>query len=211
LVTLLVVAQAIATALLVAIGLFKGFRVKGGGLTVLGKILFAVGAVVLAVSMASVQVLNKRAAQKAQAQIEELIIKRFEDLSACAMTSVSDSVQTPPTPTIESIRIASPTDSSTVGAKHLIRGKVSDRTSEVWVLVHPLDTSAYWVQPRISLGSDGEWTVNAYFGRSGPIDSGKSFEILAIADPEIMLKEGQFFDKWPDARASSNVIVVKRK
>lgn len=210
-VTLLVVAQAIAAILLASVGLFSIFHRRCGGLTASGRILFALGAGILVVAVASAQILNDSAAQQAQQRIEALLHQRFDELSARAMKTPSGPEHPLPTPESESIRIVSPKDGSTVEQRHLIRGEVSDRASRVWVIVHPMDTSSYWVQPEISVRRTGAWTVTAYFGRSGTVDAGKSFEVLAVVDPEVDLREGQFFDKWPDAGLASSAIVVRRK
>lgn len=209
--TLLVIVEAIAIIVLVSLGLFPAFRGRDGGLTRGAKVLFVVVAVILISAMGRKQILDDRAAQESRKLIEELHDSWFEQISALVMTTPKGPELALPTPASESIRIVWPKDGSTVEMRNLIRGEVLDPASRVWVVVHPMDTSSYWVQPAVSVRRTGDWSVTAYFGRSGPIDVGKTFEVLAVVDPQMELQEGQFFDKWPDARLASSAIVVERK
>jgi hypothetical protein len=51
----------------------------------------------------------------------------------------------------------------------------------------------------------------AYFGRSGDIDVGKAFEIVAVADPEQALEEGTVLADWPKAAQRSPAVRVTRE
>jgi hypothetical protein len=51
----------------------------------------------------------------------------------------------------------------------------------------------------------------AYFGRSGDLDKGKQFEIVAFADPNDRLQEGGDESAWPKAKWTSNPITVTRR
>jgi len=77
--------------------------------------------------------------------------------------------------------------------------------------VHPMDTSSYWVQPRVSVRSGGAWRGMAYFGRSGDLDKGKRFEVVAIAGPREALQEGEYGSTWPRAEWTSKPIAVIRR
>jgi hypothetical protein len=93
-----------------------------------------------------------------------------------------------------------------------VQGKVSDPDAKVWVIVHPLEVSDYWVQAKPSVSEDGTWRVKVYVGRPGPDDVGKSFEILALANPQSELREGKLSGgDWPKARAESKLITVIRR
>jgi hypothetical protein len=67
------------------------------------------------------------------------------------------------------------------------------------------------VQPKIVVGNDGKWTGITYLGRAENADAGKKFEIRAILDPKVELKEGEVLSDWPEARAVSVPILVQRK
>ena len=107
--------------------------------------------------------------------------------------------------------ISSPPDGSTVDRRPIVEGTVSDPTASVWVVVHPLEVSDYWVQPRINVRDSGSWKVQIHIGRSGSIDVGKLFEIRAVANPDVVLHEGKVLDGWPKAAAISNMIEIIRK
>jgi hypothetical protein len=109
------------------------------------------------------------------------------------------------------IQITLPQDGSQVLPRTYIEGSVSDPNAKVWVVIHPMEVSSYWVQPAITVGKGGTWKVMAYLGRSGNIDVGKQFEIMAVANPKFSLKEGDVLSRWPEVQWSSKVIEVTRK
>ena len=108
------------------------------------------------------------------------------------------------------IEIHEPKDKETVMWRSLVTGSVSDKDAKVYLVIHPNETSEYWVQPNATMKENGEWTVNAYFGRRGSIDSTKSFEIRAVVNPKHSLKEGLRLNSWPNAAAKSEVLNVVR-
>lgn len=108
------------------------------------------------------------------------------------------------------IAIAKPCDSSKVGWRTLIAGRVANPQSKVHLIIHPLEVSDYWVQPRITVNSDGSWQVLAYFGHDGNVDRGKPYEIMAIADPTAEIKEGESLKDWPLAKVHSDVVRLTR-
>ena len=109
------------------------------------------------------------------------------------------------------LQISLPQNNSQVTEREYVKGKASDPTSKVWVIVHPIETGAYWIQPSIIVNEDGSWSTMVYFGRSGMKDVGKRFEIIAIANPKSVLHEANILERWPDAQWKSKVIEVIRK
>lgn len=108
------------------------------------------------------------------------------------------------------ISITSPRDGASVSEKQVIKGKVSNPDAEVWVIIHPMIAGlGYWVQPSVTVDENGNWEVEAYIGVSG--DSGKQFQIRAVANPKKRIKEGDILQKWPKAERRSKVIKVTRK
>ena len=107
------------------------------------------------------------------------------------------------------IEISEPTDGVKVAQKQYVKGMVSDPEADVLVVIHPVETSGFWVQPPVTVKSNGTWRVKAHFGRAG-MDSGKEFEIRAFANPEGMLREGKS-GSWPKAAARSDVADVIRE
>lgn len=109
------------------------------------------------------------------------------------------------------IEISLPQDRTEVPERLYVEGTVIDPGSEVWVIIHPLGLSDYWVQPYVSVNDDGTWEVKTYTGRPGDTDGGKQFEIIAIANPTEELNEGEILNGWPDAQWSSEIVTVTRK
>ena len=110
-----------------------------------------------------------------------------------------------------SIAISSPSNQDDVPWRPVVEGKVSDPNAKVWVIVRPLSVSEYWVQPKASVNRDRTWRAQVYIGRSGASDTGQFFEVLAVANPQRNLKEGDILKDWPAGRARSHLILVKRK
>jgi hypothetical protein len=149
--------------------------------------------------------------KKSQRRIEELLDRLFNQVAPRVMSTPAGPEHPPAQAALDFIRIQAPDNSSRVKHRAFVEGVVSDQKAEVWVVVHPTDTSSYWVQPKISVRSGGEWSVLAYFGRAGSIDSTKKFEVIAIVNPIEKLREGDYFDAWPQAKWASQVITVERE
>ncbi len=109
------------------------------------------------------------------------------------------------------LRITAPSDRGLVPERPLVEGTVADPNAEVWVIVHPMEVSDYWVQPSVTIKEDGTWKVLIYIGRPGTIDVGKQFEIMAVANPKVTLSEGKILSGWPEAQLKSQVIEVTRR
>ncbi len=107
------------------------------------------------------------------------------------------------------ISITEPVDGLKVTHWEYVKGTVSDLRVEILVVIHPNETSDFWIQPPVTVKNNGTWKVKAYFGRTG-MDSGKEFEIRAFANPVSSLPEGKS-SSWPESEARSNVVNVMRK
>jgi hypothetical protein len=111
----------------------------------------------------------------------------------------------------ENIQIMSPSRGALVSPKTFVEGKINYITAEeVWVIVHPIGISSFWVQPLISVRQNGNWKVLAYFGRDN-VDSGVHYEIMSVANPDSKLIQGQILNSWPGAQWYSEIIEVIRK
>jgi hypothetical protein len=108
------------------------------------------------------------------------------------------------------IRITSPVEGAKVPERPLIEGTVSGSKADVWVIIHPMEISTYFVQPSVTVKETGKWKVKVYVGK-GNQGKGQQFEIMAIANPKSNLKEGDQLSKWPDSGAKSQVIEVTRE
>jgi len=109
------------------------------------------------------------------------------------------------------ITITSPNDETSVGLRPLIKGTVTGHSATVWVVVHPVETEDFWVQPRVKVSPDGTWKVRIYIGRPGSEDIGKFFEVRAVKNPTKSLKKGDVLGGWPNAEVSSYVIELERE
>jgi len=109
----------------------------------------------------------------------------------------------------DGVLITAPLDKSEVDCRTSIQGTASDTKWEVWIIIHPMETGDYWVQPSITVQPDGTWEVIAYIGE--PAHIGKKFEIMAVVNPQAKLHEGDKLKGWPQAQQKSKVIKVVRK
>jgi hypothetical protein len=101
---------------------------------------------------------------------------------------------------------AGETDATTLTAS----GSVDKACAEAWVVVHPVGSTEYYVQAPPTVGNDGRWLATARLGEAGQ-GSGQTFELVAFANPEPKLAEGQVLTTWPNAQARSDVVAVARK
>jgi hypothetical protein len=102
-------------------------------------------------------------------------------------------------------------DEEMLAWRPLISGRVSTPFTEVWLIIHALETSAYWVQPKATIRSVGSWESTIFLGDSGMLDVGKKFELMAVANPRNLLKEGLQLAGWPRAEGKSKVMSVNRR
>lgn len=198
----LVLLQAVAVALLAIAGLRPG-RDRWFYLVL--------GTVLLLGTTGLDRYLSAEAAKRERESLERRIERLYQALIPFVM-SVSEGGRPPgaPKPTGQ-IQILEPIDKTRVAPRQLVTGIADAPLREVRLVVHPLDTGAYWVQPVPALARDGRWSVLAYFGRSGDIDAGKVFEVVAVADPEQPLEEGTVLAGWPKAAQRSSAITVTRQ
>lgn len=109
------------------------------------------------------------------------------------------------------IRITDPKEGALVPWRPYVKGTVTDPEAEVWVIVHPMEVSDYWVQPSVNVKEGGTWKVCVFIGEPGDAHVGKLFEILAVANPNEELFEGKVLKGWPDAQSKSQIVEVTRK
>ena len=109
------------------------------------------------------------------------------------------------------ITITRPVNEEMVDCRQLVEGLVDDPKAEVWVIVHPKNDSAYYVQLRATVSHNGRWSTTVYIGREGNEDEGTQFELRAVANPKVLLKNGWIYQGWPTAEAQSDVLEVSRR
>jgi hypothetical protein len=92
-------------------------------------------------------------------------------------------------------------------------GSVSDANARVHVLIRPLRSNAWYVQPPIWAQLDGtgaSFTTMAYIADAGTQFAGERFVAVAVANPRTVLKEGEVLASIPTAEAQSPLIDLVR-
>src|SRR5258707_766688 len=108
------------------------------------------------------------------------------------------------------ILITAPCNDAKVAPRLFVEGVAVDSNAHVRVIVHPMETSDYSVQPDVTVREGGRWKVLCYFGEPGPQHSGRHYEVLAFVDPNETLKYGQLLSGWPSAQSKSQMVEVVR-
>ncbi len=108
------------------------------------------------------------------------------------------------------VEITSPPNGAKVRERPLVAGRVVEPSARISLVVHPVETEDYWVQPKVDMLTPTTWQVRIHIGRSGAVDLGKEFEIRAIGNPKSELKEGDIIDSWPEGEWQSPVVNVIR-
>lgn len=111
--------------------------------------------------------------------------------------------------TAQSVTMTSPAAGTALRWRAEVGGRVSESNTTLWVVVHPLNVSEYWVQPSVLANDDGTWSTIAYIGRRGDADIGREYEVVVFADPSEPIQEG-LLDRWPRARWHSKPVRVTR-
>ena len=108
------------------------------------------------------------------------------------------------------IKITLPKRGESVAHQQPVSGTVLNPTTDVWVVVHPMASSSFFVQPRVGVRSDRTWSVYAFFGAGPNVDSTEEFEVGAFANPKVSLADGQVLSDWPESESRDIVGVEKR-
>ena len=107
------------------------------------------------------------------------------------------------------IQILSPAEDAEVAHKELVKGEISGSDENIYVLIHPLEASLWWVQrPPSPPDSDGTWQTLCYFG-TGTEGRGEYFEVVAIVTSNTY-QEGKTLAELPDSIARSQIVTVRR-
>ena len=108
-----------------------------------------------------------------------------------------------------SIEIKAPGQNEIVAHRYLVSGGTQG-PSDIWIVVHPLESGGYWVQSKADV-SNGLWSSLVYFGRDVQNNSGAGFLVKAFGNPKAPLREGMRLHDWPAAQVESNLVVVSRR
>lgn len=203
----LVFLQTVSVIVLGLVGILGATKHQDNGPTRVGWILVIVAGLIYISSTSALYVVSSTNQEQLMRRIEGL----HSELVIPVMEAPPQAVSLPPR--LESsaeLQILSPKDGVTPWRPN-IEGKVGDPQATVWVVVHPVGLSSYWVQPPVTVRRDGSWRVQVYLGRAGDIDVGKEFEIMAVSNPKEKLNEGRILSAWPEAEQRSDIVTVTRK
>lgn len=110
--------------------------------------------------------------------------------------------------TQQQVSIVRPAEGSRVCMRTSVSGSVSDPSLQVYVLIHPMATNRFWVQPIPNMNPDGTWEAYCYFGESDR-GIGEPFEIIVVASRNRNLfREG---DTLPSPLQDNTQILLKSK
>ena len=108
------------------------------------------------------------------------------------------------------LTITQPLDGGMVSPMEMVRGKVSGTSRQIYLLVHPMLSTEWWVQRKPSPPNrDGSWRGLAQFGEAGK-HHGYEFELVALTTG-VELKEGDRLGELPTDGIRSDIIAVRRK
>jgi len=209
------VLQAISVVMLAAVGVLKSTRGAGGGLNRGGWSMLVLGGAIFIATTGMIHFLNKKEQHQSNTRIDGLyqrIDRLYQEIANCVMGLGGQILPPVPVPKPRGeLHIDVPKDGNQVESRLYVGGSGAAPKDTVWLIVHPEEGGAYWVQPPVAVRENGTWNVHAYIGRAGNLDVGKRFELLSIANPTTPLSEGQVLDRWPEAEARSNVVGVVRQ
>ena len=203
--------NAVGVIILAIVGLLRWTK-KNNRINIHGWILLILGTLLYT----STTVIEKRDNNKADQELKititrlEKIMGKYYDLLYAKKYPKEVSLRLPEKPSNQ-IQIKTPEEGSEVHWKTYVKGIIANTKATVYLIVHPLDVSGYWVQPDVTVSKDGTWKGMVYLGQSGDIDIGKDFEIMAVANPKIKLNEGHVLGVWPRGQWNSQVIQVTRR
>jgi hypothetical protein len=112
------------------------------------------------------------------------------------------------------LEILTPKTNESVSRMLAIEGKTNftsgNDTKNVWIVVKSKMSGICYVQAPISIQRNGSWKGNVIIGREGNGDVGFAYEIKALLNPQLKIKEGDTSRIWPSAEVSTEIIRVVR-
>lgn len=108
---------------------------------------------------------------------------------------------------VEHLSITGPAWNKTQQEVSSLQGRVDSSCAEVWLIVHPVGTLDFYVQPKATVRSNGTWLGKIELREIGGSDR-KVFEVLALANLSEALEPDQKLSGWPEASAHSDVVVI---
>jgi hypothetical protein len=110
----------------------------------------------------------------------------------------------------KTVSIFEPKSGSIVAYEFNISGTVPRGITDVWIVVNPVGSDEFWVQPKATIVKNGWWRGQAFMGRPGLEDLGKNFKVRAFYNTLEILREGDVLESWPSASHYSEIVEVIR-
>ncbi len=130
-------------------------------------------------------------------------------LAAGCLVAVLAACSEAPTQRAE-IAITSHASNSEIARIVTLSGTVSHADARTFLIVHPLGSYSYYVQP-LGENRQGRWSANAIIGREGRRGAGREFEVRVAVDLTGTLNEGTKLNGWPDVGGlSAPVFLIRR-
>lgn len=90
-----------------------------------------------------------------------------------------------------------------------ISGTSIGNVKEIYPIVHSTSSARWWVQPAVTIASDGSWTGPIYLGEPGRHYT--DYLVQIVVDPSPKIKPGEYGDRAPNGRYLSRAITVKKR
>lgn len=108
------------------------------------------------------------------------------------------------------LQVTWPPDSSVVLTECFVEGVTPDPGTAVWIVLHPEGSATYEIQPETWMDDEsGQWRGKVSLERWHT--ETRSFEIGAVAKPQMTLNGGMILSDWPVAKSTSKVVLVRRR
>lgn len=111
----------------------------------------------------------------------------------------------------ERIIVTYPNDLAILPKRACIKGVTSDPGANIWTIIQQRRSfSDWWVQPKVVVNEDGRWKGELYLGPMHLTQEEhrrKEYDIVAVVNPKMKLKEGERLRKLPSAESMLRLTV----
>ncbi|MBN1569128.1 MAG: toll/interleukin-1 receptor domain-containing protein [Acidobacteria bacterium] len=111
----------------------------------------------------------------------------------------------------KTLSISEPINGSVVGPECIVRGKAPRGVRDIWIVVNPVGSDEFWVQPKVEIVRGNTWEGRAYIGDSRSEGLKKAYRLRALCNAEEILLEGDVRGSWPAASKYSQIVQVTRR
>ena len=99
-----------------------------------------------------------------------------------------------------------------IGPQPTMTGKAPSADAKVFLIVNPEQAPGqYWVQKVAAVDVKKNWVCSIHVGEPGNAYAGQKFVVMAVADPNDTLHEGDVLGAWPSGKWVSQQVTLTRK